>query len=205
MIGRASLLIKQINDFIVELQNIQNPELDNKKNQLKIISETIRKLEKAGIEVPSDLVTIQNKLNTELNEFDNPEEVLFFVADELSKSIEKIRKYGNYSGDTSMSYTYKGRISRDIPTTSRKVLKETLIDVLNELGGHGNLNLVQEKMAIKLKSQLKPADLELLDDGVPRWQKNVQWLRYKLMGEGVIKDNSPRGIWELSAKYLRKN
>lgn len=108
MIGKASLAIKQINNLIEELQNIKNPDLDAKKTQIKVISEMIQKIERSGVQVPEDLLAIQNKIKHELNEIDNPDDVLLFIADELSKSVGKIRNTYNKTSDTIVrKNTYK--------------------------------------------------------------------------------------------------
>ena len=206
MIGKAALAIKQINNLIEELQNIKNPVLDAKKTQIKAISKTIQQIERSGVQVPDDLLIIQNKLKFELNELDNPNDVLLFIADELSKSVGKIRDHYNKTSDVIIrKNTYKGRISRDIPTIKRPDLQKAVIETLIEFGGRANANDVLDKLAIKLKTKLTPADLELLDDGYTRWQKNVHWTRYILTEKGVLKSNSPRGIWELSDKYMKKS
>ena len=206
MIGKAALAIKQINNLIEELQNIKNPVLDSKKTQIKAISKTIQQIERSGVQVPDDLLIIQNKLKFELNELDNTNDVLLFIADELSKSVGKIRDHYNKTADVIIrKNTYKGRISRDIPTIKRPELQKAVIETLNEFGGRANANDVLDKLAIKLKTKLTPADLELLDDGYNRWQKNVHWTRYILTEKGVLKSNSPRGIWELSDKYMKKS
>jgi hypothetical protein len=199
MIGKAALAIKQINNLIEELQNTKNPEIDAKKTQINAISKTIQQIERSGVQVPEDLLIIQNKLKTELNQFDNPDDILLFIADELSKSVRKIRDPYNKTSDANIrKNTFKGRISRDIPTIKRPELQRIIIETLKEFGGRANANDVLDKLAIKLKNKLTPADLELLDDGYTRWQKNVHWTRYILTGKGVLKNNSPRGIWELA-------
>jgi hypothetical protein len=194
MIGKASVVIQQVNDLIEELQNIKNPELDAKKNQINALSNVIHQFERSGSQVPNEFIEIQKKLRSELNEFQDSDEILFFIADELSKSIRKIKGLPSALENASRSHTYK---SRDIPVTSKDVLKKALIETMKESGGRGYSNDIQDKLAIKLKSILTPADLELLSDGEIRWQKNVQWLRYVLTKNGVFKKNSPRGIWEL--------
>ena len=35
-------------------------------------------------------------------------------------------------------------------------------------------------------------------EGIPRWKKNVQWIRFDLVERGVMKKDSQRGVWELS-------
>lgn len=199
MIGKASHQIKQINDLVKELKNIKNPDLEHKKTQLQAISDTIQKLEISGVPVPQQLVQLRNQLTSELSEFDNPDEILLFIADELSRTIEQIRGIGSDQRHAK-SYTYKGRIDRNIPTTPRPELRIVLIEVLNELNGRGTVHEIIRRMESRLKPRLTPADFETLEDGEPRWQKNVQWLRYRMTLNGEMKNNSPRGIWELSRK-----
>jgi hypothetical protein len=163
----------------------------------------VQQIEISGVQVPDDLLIIQNKLKFELNELDNPDDVLLFIADELSKSVVRIRGHQNKIPDVTIR-KYKGRISRVIPTIKRPELQRAVIETLNEFGGRANANDILDKLAIKLKTRFTPADLELLDDGYTRWQKNVHWTRYILTEKGVLKSNSPRGIWELSDNYMKK-
>jgi hypothetical protein len=204
MIGRASHQIKQINDLVKELQDIKNPELDEKKVRLHAVSKSIETLAQTGVAIPSELITLQNQIRSEIKEFENPEEILLFMADELSKTIEEIRR--NISGrNPTKSYTYKGRIDRNVPTTKRPELKRLLLEVLTEMNGRGSVYEILRRMETRLKGRLTPADLETLEDGEPRWQKNVQWLRFRMTMDGEMKKNSPRGIWELSNPGVRKN
>jgi hypothetical protein len=199
MIGKASHQIKQIKDLVKELQNIQNPELEVKKARLHAVSQSIETLGQSGLSIPADLITLQNQIKSEIKEFDNPEEILLFIADELSKTVEEI--HTNISGRSpTKSYTYKGRINRNIPKTKRPELKRLLLEVLTEMNGRGSVHEILKQMETRLKGRLTPADLEHLEDGEPRWQKNVQWLRYRMTLDGDMKNNSPRGIWELSRK-----
>ena len=78
------------------------------------------------------------------------------------------------------------------------VLRDTLLDVLTDMGGCGKTQAILDEMESRLGSRLTPADKELLKDGEARWRKKTQWLRVALKNEGVFKDDSPRGIWELS-------
>jgi restriction system protein len=34
----------------------------------------------------------------------------------------------------------------------------------------------------------------------PRWRNTAQWARNSLREEGLIRDDSPRGIWEITDK-----
>ena len=51
-----------------------------------------------------------------------------------------------------------------------------------------------------MKSILKDVDYEPLTSmpDMPRWKNSTQWARNSLVKEGLLKDNSPRGVWEIS-------
>lgn len=51
-----------------------------------------------------------------------------------------------------------------------------------------------------MKLHLLPGDLALLSSGEPRWWNATQFERYALKEEGYLRDDSPRGVWELSEK-----
>lgn len=78
------------------------------------------------------------------------------------------------------------------------ILRETLLEVLTDMGGRGKARVILDEMESRLGSRLTYADRELLEDNEARWRKKAQWLRFALKQEGILKDDSPRGIWELS-------
>jgi len=36
------------------------------------------------------------------------------------------------------------------------------------------------------------------DPELPRWRNAAQWARNSMVQEGLLRDDSPRGIWEIS-------
>ena len=57
--------------------------------------------------------------------------------------------------------------------------------------------------------QLQVVDYQHLmsEPGKPRWYNTAQWARNSMVNQGLLKKNSPRGIWEISTKgreYLEK-
>lgn len=38
----------------------------------------------------------------------------------------------------------------------------------------------------------------LASNGEPRWQKSTNWARFNMVEDGLLKSDSPRGIWEIS-------
>jgi restriction system protein len=51
-----------------------------------------------------------------------------------------------------------------------------------------------------MKSVLKPVDYEPLPSqpDSPRWRNTAQWERDTMVKEGLLKSNSPRGVWEIT-------
>ena len=51
-----------------------------------------------------------------------------------------------------------------------------------------------------MEPSLKPVDFAPLnsDPDLPWWRNTAQWARNALVGQGRLKENSPRGIWELA-------
>ena len=60
---------------------------------------------------------------------------------------------------------------------------------------------VLEKVASAIKAQLKEVDFQSLksDPGRPRWNNTAQWARSTMVDDGLLKKNSLRGVWEITA------
>jgi hypothetical protein len=71
---------------------------------------------------------------------------------------------------------------------------------VNESGGHGPTRAVIELVGKKLEGQLHPMDWEQLPTGGIRWQNRVQFARLKLVEQGLLAKDSPRGIWSITDK-----
>ena len=92
--------------------------------------------------------------------------------------------------------------------TPQKEYEIPLLEVLVEVGEGGKVSDICNKVEEKMRSRLKPADYEKLKDGQNiRWKNFAQWARQKLIEEGFMKSDSPRGIWEITDEgrtYLAK-
>jgi len=204
MIAKASLLISQINSMIEELQTANNPVIDQKISQIKAINKTIKTMEKDNIAIPKELVRVRNKLTADLKQENNPEEVLLFLSDELAKCLKTIKINKTKLSPASSKIENRARIGRNVKRISRNEMKKELIGVLQEAGGSETLQKIQTKIEMKCKHKFSEADKEKLDTGIPRWIKTLQMLRTPLIQRKILKNNSPRGIWELTDKYLKK-
>ena len=78
---------------------------------------------------------------------------------------------------------------------------EPILLVLKEMGGSGEAVELVERVRQAMEPMLRDVDYELLKgDGKPRWEKTLHWARWEMVKDGLLKSNSPRGIWEISEK-----
>ncbi len=83
--------------------------------------------------------------------------------------------------------------------TPRSAYRQPILQVLIEMGGSGRMSDVLMRVEQVLRGRLKQVDYEPLpSDGIQRWTKSAQWTRYSLVKEGLLKSNSPQGIWEIT-------
>jgi predicted transcriptional regulator len=93
----------------------------------------------------------------------------------------------------------KKRISKN-SKTPRNAFRVPILEALIELGGKGKVSEILEKVEMKMRFELKPIDYERLNSGAIRWVNTAQWERYLMIQEGLLKTDSPRGIWEITEK-----
>jgi hypothetical protein len=83
-----------------------------------------------------------------------------------------------------------------------------ILQALQELGGQASMQQVLEKVGAAMGNQLRDVDYQPLksDPNRPRWNNTAQWARNTMVAEGLLRNNSPRGIWEIAdagRKFLR--
>ncbi len=93
--------------------------------------------------------------------------------------------------------------------TPTKAYWRPLLQTLVELGGRGRREQVIEQVGQKMQNILRPADYEKLpQSSFIRWENRVAWQASNMKREGLIKRDSPRGIWEITdagRKWLEEN
>ena len=97
-----------------------------------------------------------------------------------------------------------GRLPRGIRTPESAFTKP-ILEALVELGGSAPVSNVLDLVGPKLKKQLKDVDYQPLpsDPNTLRWSNTAQWARNNLAKQGLLSNDSPRGIWEISEKGRR--
>ena len=77
-----------------------------------------------------------------------------------------------------------------------------ILQILEGMGGTGKVADVLDQVKRVMKPVLKEVDYEPLASGPdnPRWRNTAQWARNSMIREGLLKADSPRGMWEITSK-----
>jgi len=106
------------------------------------------------------------------------------------QTIEKVK-------ETKRKVTERAKKGEITPQTSYTL---PILESLIEMGGSGRMNDVLTKVLEKMREQLKPIDFQKVPSGTSiRWKNAAQWVRQRLVTEGYLKKDSPRGIWEITS------
>ena len=84
-----------------------------------------------------------------------------------------------------------------------------ILQTLDEMGGVARASEALERVKERMEHVLKPADLDPLpsNPNMPRWRNSALWARHYMAKEGLVKSDTPHGIWEISEQgreYLRR-
>jgi len=94
-----------------------------------------------------------------------------------------------------------GRLQRGMRTPEQE-FRVPLLKVLMDKGGSASMREVLAELEKRMNGILKDVDYNPLpsDPDTIRWRNTAQWSRQAMVNEGLLKNNSPRGIWEISDK-----
>jgi restriction system protein len=94
----------------------------------------------------------------------------------------------------------RGRLPRGL-RTPEDAFRGPLLQSLVERGGSADMNDVLEQVGRRMRRQLNEYDREPVpsDPNSIRWRNTAQWCRHTLVREGLMKSDSPRGLWEITA------
>jgi len=94
-----------------------------------------------------------------------------------------------------------GRLERGL-RTSEDAFRKPILEALVELGGRAEMPRVLELLEKKMQGVLNDYDYQPLpsDPKTIRWRNTAQWCRNTMVREGLLKSDSPRGIWEISER-----
>ncbi|MFN3467237.1 MAG: winged helix-turn-helix domain-containing protein [Candidatus Brocadiales bacterium] len=84
--------------------------------------------------------------------------------------------------------------------TKQSLYRKPILETLLEMGGSGDKNAVLGRVHEKMKGKFNSADYEKTSTGEVRWENTAAWERFKMVKDGLLKADSPRGIWEITEK-----
>jgi negative regulator of replication initiation len=93
--------------------------------------------------------------------------------------------------------------------TPQRAFRVPILRALSELGGQAETRVVLRMVEERLGQLLTPTDRQTLKDRrVARWQNLAEWERKKMVGDGLLASDSPRGIWRMTEggrQYLARH
>ncbi len=95
----------------------------------------------------------------------------------------------------------RARLPRGL-RTPEDAFRRPILEALVEVGGKAPIGEILNRVEQKMKDALTEYDRAPLpsDPRAVRWRNTAQWCRNTLVREGLMKDDSPRSIWEISEK-----
>ncbi len=93
----------------------------------------------------------------------------------------------------------KNRLPRGL-RTPEDAFRRPILEALVELGGKASVGEVLDLVGKKMRGKLTKYDLQPLasDPRSIRWRNTAQWCRNTLVREGLMKQDSLHGTWEIS-------
>jgi len=94
--------------------------------------------------------------------------------------------------------------------TPEDAFRRPILETLVELGGSAPADHVLDRVGQKLRHVLNDYDRQRLvsHPHEPRWRNTARLCRQRLVLEGLMSDDSPRGVWEISERgreWLREH
>ncbi len=200
-VQEPGLLIELCREVIDRIdRGLENPNTTEQEAQLREIAKAIEKLEKMGVSVPDALRGEKTRLAAELASQTQAEKALHHLADELDAILKDLNTRLGRSSKLPTSGKSPVKRSRS-PKTDKTVLRKHIIQALKKLGGQAKVSDVIEEMGRQLEGKLLPGDLEWRKSTSEyAWQNNAKWERYKMTQDGTLRNDSPRGYWQLGER-----
>lgn len=92
-----------------------------------------------------------------------------------------------------------GRLRKGIRTPDKE-FRIPILKVLAAMGGSGKVGDILDRLGKAMKPVLKDVDYQPLvsDPNNLRWRNTAQWARNSMVKDGLLKPDSPRGVWEIT-------
>ena len=95
-----------------------------------------------------------------------------------------------------------GRIKHGV-RTPMEAYYLPILKALEAFGGFAKVSDVLERVHQQMEEVLQNVDYEPNDYGQLRWQRSTQGARLSMVKEGLLRNDSPRGVWQISEEGKR--
>lgn len=147
----------------------------------------------------------QKELEKEVTEVESQLKPLEARRRELQNRLIAVRaalpSNGNSTSESpgDMVAAYPAVLKRESKFTPVRVYWRPMLEALVELGGSARSEDVIRRVGKKLELVLTEADRESLPSGGElRWRNRIAFQRENMKRQGLIRDDSPRGTWEIT-------
>jgi hypothetical protein len=125
--------------------------------------------------------------------------------DAVRKVLDAAEEHLKCSQTTGISNSPKKKIriiqNKKLPRgqkTPQQAYRYPIMEALYELGSSASVSDVLRLVEEKMKTLLVEVDYQKIATGDIRWRNTAMWERHELIKDGLLKADSPRGVWELS-------
>jgi nucleotide-binding universal stress UspA family protein len=156
------------------------------------------------------LQPILKSLSTQEEELDRQIALLQEKLREVRGKQQAIRKLLNLPEDHQAAGLANSHVHSLPATDKRTEYRIAILESLVELGGTGTTEQVLRRVKEKLekKGVFAQEDYEDIPSGTEeRWRNTARWERFSLVVMGLLRRDSPRGIWEITEdgrEWLRR-
>jgi len=156
------------------------------------------------IRISDDVMDILKKFAVPFE--DTPDSVLRKILKDYTR-MKEIGNQGNRMSSQDTIENLRLSLPREIP--SNKFPRRTstiergarwIVAALENLGGSARAEEVTNYIQKVFGQEFTGRDRETISSGETRWIKNVHWARYDMTRGGLLNENAPRGVWELTEK-----
>jgi len=196
-VEEISTHLDHIEEILKEtVENRENgPDLKNKKEQFRIIDQSIRQLRNKDFPVPEEMNAIRNNLIAEIEKHSLP---VAKLQEQYEKVLDIVLEFGRICKRSPRKDLYLRAKKQRSEETDIDTLAKVLVNALEGMGGSGREKFIFQKVGEDFKGKLTKADMACPKGKTPRWQSTLKRARKKLINEGILTEESKGRKWTLA-------
>jgi len=202
--SNPDILLEIVGEILEKCRNnIDQTSIVQSKKQLIEISKTIDRLESTGITVPDELRNLKSSLLAASNDNNQDQTRYEMIINGLNDLCSKYKLNGHPKPRGRKRSSDNDSPVRHGRLTPRNTLIRAIVQVMEQMGNSGQKREIHNRLEDVLAGVLNSEDYELDSSGQVTWHHQADWARMYMAQVGILKNDSPRGIWELSTNYQK--